>query len=128
MHDFQGENRWRAFFASRVVLAILLFFLLGMGMASFRALEAGWQAQAERKEVKDRVRELTEKKEALTSELEDLRSAEGVEREARQKLNFRKPGEEVVIIQEVNSTPAENDAGTASFWETIKHWFGIWKL
>ncbi|TSC73280.1 MAG: hypothetical protein G01um101470_169 [Parcubacteria group bacterium Gr01-1014_70] len=121
--DYQNTNRWRAFFASRAVLTIVLLFLIGMGIISFRALEAGWAAEAERAAVKDHLRELKEKKEKLNMELEDLRTEEGIEREARQKLNFRKPGEEVVIIRDTNSISLEHTITNASFWETIKQLF-----
>ena len=123
MRDFQASNRWRAFFASRAVLSVLLLFLMGVGVMSFRALEAGWEAEAERAAVRERLQELEKKKNALTSELEVLRSEEGIEREARQKLNLHKPGEEVVIIKEANTVPVENDAAHASFWEKVKQWF-----
>ena len=123
MRDFQEQSRARAFFASRPVLMVLLLLLLGMGIISFRALEAGWSAQTERAAVKDRLRDLEAKKNTLTSELEDLRSEEGIEREAREKLNFRKPGEEVVIIKDASSASVENNTANASFWERVKQWF-----
>lgn len=122
MRDFQENNHWRAFFASRAVLSVLLLLFIGMGVISFRALEAGWEAKAERAAVKEHLRELEEKKGVLTTELEDLRSQEGIEREARQKLNLRKPGEEVVIIRDANSAPVESDTANASFWESLKKW------
>ena len=121
MNDFQGQSRVRAFFASRAVLTILLFLLLGMGLISFQALEAGWQAEAERAAVQERIRELEEKKGSLTSELEDLRSQEGIEREARKKLNFRKSGEEVVIIRESGDKAGSGqEPNSSSFLESIR--------
>ena len=123
MREFQESNRWRAFFASRAVLSVLLLVLIGMGVVSFRALEAGWEAQSERAVVNERLRELEDKKEVLTRELEDLRSQEGIEREARQKLNYRKPGEEVVIIRDTSSASMGNETVSISFWEKIKEWF-----
>ena len=121
MNDFQGQSRVRAFFASRAVLTILLFLLLGMGLISFQALEAGWQAEAERVAVQERIRELEEKKGSLTSELEDLRSQEGIEREARKKLNFRKSGEDVVIIRESGDKAGSGqEPNSSSFLESIR--------
>lgn len=134
MRDFQENNRWRAFFASRAVLSILLLLFIGMGIISFRALEAGWEAEAERTAVKEHLRELEEKKGVLTTELEDLRSQEGIEREARQKLNLRKPGEEVVIIRDAKTDSTQNkDVQSSSFIKSIKEFlisnFGIlWRF
>ena len=123
MLDNQENNRWRVFFASRPVLGIMLLIIIGLGVISFHALEAGWAAKAERATAEKRLRELKEKKDALTSELENLRSEEGIEREARQKLNFRKPGEEIVIIRDTNTVLPESDAASSSFWKTVTQWF-----
>lgn len=125
MRDFQQQSRVRAFFASRMVLSILLFLLLGMGLISFWALEAGWSAQAERAAVKERLHELEEKRDVLTSELEELRSQEGVEREARQKLNFRKPGEEVVLIKDTNVEHLSEEKVEAGLFVRFMRWIGI---
>ncbi len=125
MRDFQEQNRWRAIFASRTMLSIILLLLLGMGVASFQALEAGWSAEAERAALKERLRELEEKKGALTTELEELRSQEGIEREARQKLNFRKAGEEVVIIKEGNGERISKEQVEAGLFLKLLQWLGI---
>lgn len=123
MPNFQEKRQLRAFFASRTILIVLLLLLLGAGIVSFRALEAGWKVQVERAAVEERLQKLEEEKRALSSELEELRSDEGVERRARQKFNYRKPGEDVVIIKDTNIAPLENGAANASFWEMIQQWF-----
>ncbi|OGZ43208.1 MAG: hypothetical protein A2719_00740 [Candidatus Ryanbacteria bacterium RIFCSPHIGHO2_01_FULL_45_22] len=125
MRDFQEPSRWRAIFASRAVLSILLLLLLGMGVMSFRALEAGWSAEAERAAVTEHVQELEEKKSALTSELEELRSQEGVEREARQRLNFRKQGEEIIIIRDTNGDQPREEVTKAGLFSRLLQWIGI---
>ena len=118
------EQRIRSFFASRPVLIVLFLLLVGMGVVSFQSLLAGRAVEEERLEVEREARNLEAKKDKLTSELEDLRSGKGIEREAREKLNFRKPGEEVVIILDnEGSVAAKENATNASLLETIKQWF-----
>lgn len=125
MHNVQEQSRWRAIFASRAVLSILLLLLLGMGVISFQALEAGWSTETERAAVTERLQELEDKKSALTSELEELRSQEGVEREAREKLNFRKQGEEIVIIRDANKEHTDEEKTKADLLSRLLHWIGI---
>mgnify|MGYP001558245691 CR=1 FL=1 len=115
------EQRIRSFFASRPVLIVLFLLLVGMGVVSFQSLLAGRAVEEERLEVEREARNLEAKKDKLTSELEDLRSGKGIEREAREKLNFRKPGEEVVIILDNNGAAENGQAETSkSLAESIK--------
>lgn len=126
MNNFQQNHRVRAFFASRAGMTILFLFLVGMGIVSFRALEAGWEARAERAAVEERLEKLEEDKNMLIKELEDLNSQEGIEREARQKLNFRKPGEEVVIIVDSEENGrAEEKAESFSLQGALKKVFNF---
>lgn len=125
MRDFQEQSRWRAVFASRTMLSVMLFFLIGMGVISFHALEAGWEAETKREEVKERLRGVEEKKDVLTSELEELRGEEGVEREARQKLNFRKQGEEIIIIRDINEEHQNKETSKAGLFLQVLQWIGI---
>lgn len=125
MRDFQENRRMRAFFASRTVLTVLFLFLVGMGIVSFRALEAGWEVRTEHEAVEERLRSLEEKKQMLSSELEELRSEQGIEREAREKLNYRKPGEDVVIIRDGNVEHASEEKVEAGLFLRLLQWLGI---
>lgn len=124
---FNQDNRLlRVFFASRTVLVILFLLLIGAGVASFRALMAGWELEAERREVEEEIQHLETEKEALVGELADFHSGRGIEREAREKFNYRKPGEEVVIILD-NKESALNDAEkpAAGFFLKFLRWIGV---
>lgn len=126
METYQEHRRIRAFFASRAVLIGLFLLLMGTGIVSFQALLAGNEVKQEQQEIEQELRELQAQKEQLTSELEDLRGGQGIEREAREKLNFRKPGEEVVIIVEnadanLNKEERQETGVLKRFWE----WLGL---
>lgn len=117
MYANQDNRLLRAFFASRTVLVMLFLLLIAVGVASFRALMAGWEVEAERGEVEEEIQHLEAQKEALAGELADFHSGRGIEREAREKFNYRKPGEEVVIILEnegdVGNKPVTEQASLA---------------
>jgi cell division protein FtsB len=126
MREFQQQRHTRAFFASRTVLTILFLLLIGAGVASFRALLDGMEVAAERTDAEEKLQNLETEREALTSELEDLHSGQGIERAAREKLNYRKPGEEVVIILN-NEYNEDQDQETDAFllWGNLKKFFNF---
>ena len=124
MQQFQEQRKLRAFFASRTVLIVLFLLLMGTGVMSFQALLAGKEVEREREEVEQELLDLEQRKGALSSELDELHSGRGVEYQAREKLNYRKPGEEVVIIVEGNTDKdGAVEHSNASIWESIKNWF-----
>ncbi|PJE64532.1 MAG: hypothetical protein COU90_01675 [Candidatus Ryanbacteria bacterium CG10_big_fil_rev_8_21_14_0_10_43_42] len=98
MRNFQEKRQWRDILSSRFIIIPLFLLLIIGGVSSFRALMQGWEAQSARKETEVRIQELEEERRQLSSELEEFKSGRAIEREARQKLNLRKPGEEVIII------------------------------
>ena len=126
MQQFQEQRKLRAFFASRTVLIVLFLLLIGTGVMSFQALLAGKEVEREREEVEQELMDLEQRKGALSSELDELYSGRGVEYQAREKLNYRKPGEEVVIIVEGERTDGvgeeEQEAGIL---QKIWRWLGL---
>ncbi len=114
----------RVFFASRAVLTVLFLALVALGVVTLRALMRGWEAAAARAEAERRVGDLTNQQRALSQEIEDFKTGRGVEREAREKLNLRKLGEEVVIIQE---KPRDAGGGRAPE-DTAPLWDRLWAV
>ena len=127
MRDFQESNKVRRFLASRFVLALLFLVVMGMGVATFRALEKGWQAEEQRKVMEANMQQLQHKKAELAEEVKNYSTGEGVEREAREKLNLHKPGEKVVVILN-NDThqqePMQTQSWVQRMWSTIRSWLG----
>ena len=127
MRDFQESNKVRRFFASRFVLALLFLVVMGMGAATFRALEKGWQAEEQRKVMEANMQQLQHKKAELAEEVKNYSTGEGLEREAREKLNLHKPGEKIVVILN-NDKPRQEQVQTQSWvqqmWYTIRSWLG----
>ena len=75
--------------------------------------------------LKKEVQELENNKEAMESSLQQTQTQEFVEKEAREKLGYKKPGEEVAVVV----PPATNSEGVAepskSFWEKILNKIGF---
>ena len=63
---------------------------------------------------------LLEKKAALESELSELQTREGIEREAKERFNLKMPGEKVVIVvPESTESATSSESHKKSFWERI---------
>lgn len=122
MRDYQERRKLRSFFASRFVLIVLFILALGAGVVSLQALARSWEAKDERIEADVRLQNLVKKRDEAKEELEDLDTSYGVEREARGKLNLRKPGEEIVILKE-EVREAEDPSVSASPWVRFKRMF-----
>ena len=63
-------------------------------------------------EVRGEVAVLEEEKQTLETELDYKKSVEYIEKEARNKLGFVKPGEQVFVTSEVLGSTAHNAFGT----------------
>lgn len=88
----------------RVVL-LLFFSVVVLGFALFIAWE-GYERYREKEILSEKVKKLQEEANTLqqeTKKLQDkisyLRTPEYIEREAKEKLNLKKPGENVALIQ-----------------------------
>lgn len=63
------------------------------------------------------LQQLAEKEDAMRTELQELQTPEGVEREIREKFRVTKQGEElVVVVPALNSVPIDDDARKGLFY------------
>jgi len=124
MQDYQERRNIRRFFASRFMLVVLFALVILVGVASLRSLARSWEADQERQQATERLRDTLQKKADVSREAIQMQSGYGVEREARDKLNLRKPGEEVVIIQDspASSNAASNASGGSWLSRVITAW------
>lgn len=78
------------------------------------------------KERVDLARQINERESAIR-DLKDktnmLQSGEGVELEARSRLNLQKQGEHVLIIVDKDTAAQPQQEKKASLFDSIKHWF-----
>ena len=73
-------------------------------------------------EMVEKIEELRQEKRNLEATLAELQTKEAVEREAKERLNLKKPGEEVVVV-----VPEKKELSTTTqpmtFWEKIISFF-----
>lgn len=91
---------FRAIFSKQFLLTVIL---IGLLFVFGVPLTKNWRQKRaidrEIAEMKQQVSELEHKNNSLKQILEYMQSDQFVEREARTNLNFKKPGEDVAVIQ-----------------------------
>lgn len=120
--SLRTRNIWKRLFLIGVLVLIAGFFLNGVvelhkKLALIKAEQAKKQAE---------LQKLIQERERLEKEIAFLQSQSALEREAKARLNFKKPGEEVVIVvpdekpalQAIASVPY-----TPTFWERVREFF-----
>lgn len=79
----------------------LFFVFLALVLASWRLVRLTIKKQSFNQELahlQQQVGDLKESKEKLAQDLQDQSSSENLEKEARRRLNVKKPGESVVVV------------------------------
>jgi hypothetical protein len=112
----------------RSVWANLAFFLLAL-LVGYGVMKIARDALVARDEVMGidrRVEELTRQKADLEEYLRELQTPGGIEREAKERLNLKKTGEEVVVVmprEELSQGTAEKQK--RSLWDFVREFFGL---
>ena len=70
----------------------------------------------------EKIEELTKKKQELEAYLAELSTDEAIKREAKERLNLKEPGEEVVVVA-AEEAGAEKNQENPSFWDRVKNLF-----
>ena len=76
--------------------------------------------------LNQRVAELTQKKQELEAQIAELGTTQVQEREAKGRLNVKKPGEEVVVVvpeQKKQERVAAPTPAAPSFWKRVEMFF-----
>ncbi len=86
-----------------VAVAGGLFVLIGV--SSVRETYREWKVDQEIDRMKAEIERLEGKKVNLTELIETVQSPEVADRDARQRLGLRKPGERVIVVRGIEGAP-----------------------
>lgn len=100
MRDIQERRALRYVAGSWLMGAVLLAIAGWLAVGAMEAYKEARDARAQKKEMEAQVTRLETRGEKLKRLLDGFSRGEGIEKEAREKLFFKKPKEEVVIIVE----------------------------
>lgn len=112
---------WQYLKTSVFVNALLLAFAVFLAYKA--ALMAGdvMRVRKEAEDTQKRIAELTHKKQELEQYLAELETAQAIEREAKERLNVKRPGEEVVVVvPEQKKEERVEEARNDTFWESFR--------
>lgn len=120
-------DRGAVFYIYRAGLFVLGIFSLLLIINSYRVYSIAKKANAEHKvlqeEIQNRERQITELKSKITA----LESGEGLELEARGRLNLQKPDEKVLIVVDGSDEKQKQEAAPedVSWLLRLKKWLGF---
>jgi|SRR3989339_800 len=104
----ENKGKWTRFFESRLFLAVgfILAVLVALGYA--RAYYQDYKIKQEISNLQAEVKKMEKKKLESMQILEYVTSPAFVEEKARVELNMKKPGENVIILQNQPLTEVES--------------------
>lgn len=106
-----------------LILLLVIGFVCVTGISAVRELYRRNQVKQELDTLEARVAQLEERKVTVSSLLEQLKTQEAIDREARLRLNMQKPGEQVYLLrgnewEQIAKTAAVNEAPSL-YQETV---------
>lgn len=111
---------WKRLRHSPLLNIFLIFLIVFVGYHTLNLARSTWDLYREARGSETKITELTKKKQELEAYLEELQQREAIEREAKERFNLKKPGEEVVVVIPDKNPPA---AAPLTFFEKIRLFF-----
>lgn len=106
------DNKFKKFLRSRAVLFLLLLAFVWLVLVSAKAFYKKRQLDKEIQDLKAEIAKTEQKGQELNQLLGYFNSQDYLEKEAKDKLNLKKEGESVVMVQEpIAGTANEKEAG-----------------
>lgn len=116
-------SRQNLFFS--VLLGSAILIIVGyLVVSNLRINQKRGELEYQRRVLEEKIQELELKRQGLEAQISQTLEEDYLEKEAREKLNLKKPGEEVVAVlpsEEEEKKPAER-----SFWEKILDKIKFW--
>jgi len=103
-----------------IILGILFFAIIGfLAFSNFRINKKKIELQSQADSLKKEIQILEEKREQLRAGILEGESESYLEKEARDRLGLKKPGEEVVAVLPPKETQGTSTQENKTFWQKI---------
>jgi len=127
------ENKFKKFFYSRLSLFLLLLAVIWLSLVLVKTFYRRHQLDNEISSLKGEIDKLEKKHQELDQLISYVGSQDFLEKEAKDKLNLKKEGENVAMINEsalgrevageaATTTSAQNPAGSNNENKLIQWW------
>lgn len=116
----QKEKRsWQNIFFV-VLLGSLVIIVVGfLAVSNFRMSRKRAVLNSRIEQLKEEIGEAEERKQQLQAQLNQVSREEYLEKEAREKLNLKKPGEEVVVVVPSGEEPQQKEEKAKQWWNPL---------
>lgn len=112
---------------------IVIFLLVLLGNSLVKLFERKQEVDQRIQGIEDKVAKLRSENESMNKVLQQAATPSFIEKEARRRLNMKKPGEKLVIIvpskgiEEPKNikTEKQNMGENVSWWQKIKEFFNL---
>ena len=128
VEDFQERKRIERIFFSWPAIITTLIFVIFVLSGVYKLWQKERSIKAETAELEAKIAEVKTAREAGLKKMGALKTAEGIDEEARGRFNLKKDGEEMVIFLDTNQKPedkgfwAKSGFLPAQIWQSIKNW------
>jgi cell division protein FtsB len=124
MKNFQQKRVWKNIVQSKPVLAILGIVILFFAWNILGLWNKMQETSKNKKIIEDKVAELQQRKNSLTSDINSLKTDQGKEKFFRENLGLAKEGEgEIVVVEDKNPPPSSEKPASSGFFSFFKNWF-----
>lgn len=110
---------WDMIKKSLILNLVFVCVLVGVAYGTYSMVRRTLVVRMERRVTDERVQELLRKKEKLEIQVRELETREVAEREAKERLNLKNPGEEVVVVVPETHSGASVHTERRGMWERI---------
>ncbi len=123
VRDHKKRVRWPLVLASSGALLIVL--LISTARETYR----GWQVDTEIQGLQHQVEELEGRRASLEQLVQVLQSPDALDKEARLRLGWKKPGEKVVVIRGMDASQGVIDSSaiapvpSVTTYSNVEKWF-----
>ena len=117
------KKSFREIFTPILFGLIFLAFIVFLGVSSFKISQRRNILISQIEILQKEIQILEEKNKNLKSEISQSQSESFLEKEARERLGLKKPGEEVVAIKKIEGEEPEKIEEEKSFWQKVLEFF-----
>ena len=124
MRKFQKKDKWKYYLQSKPVLIFLFILILIFSWKIF-GLFGKWQETSNNRSLEQqKINDLKERKQKLSSDIEKLNTDKGKEEVIRENYGMARDGEQViVIVDDKKQASTENMPQNKGFFDFLKNLF-----
>jgi cell division protein FtsB len=122
MSEFNKKNEKYSFWHSPLMLFVLFLILIIFSYNLIGLFIKERETARNRVSELNKINDLKQRKDALSSDINNLKTDKGIEEIVRDKFQVVKPGEQMVVIVDGESADSVNSTSEKStgFWSYIK--------